>query len=110
MHRYLWAGTAYGVARKAIELSVSAPQVTIERIKVKNAEGWHEYRSRMRPMLVTEKVAVVAAHACISALYSPYFVAVDLVRAEARLRGIDIDPAKNTAEDAQDAQLYHYLL
>jgi hypothetical protein len=43
-------------------------------------------------MLFTEKFAVVVAHACVCSCYSPYFVMRDLNRAEARIRGIDIDP------------------
>ena len=109
LNRYLLAGMAYGVSRKSLDLCLNAPQVTIERDLVQGAHGRLTYVSRNRPMLVTEKLAIVATHACITMVYSPYYVATDIWRAEARARGIDIDPAKQDGHEPEFS-IFDYIV
>ena len=89
--RYIAAGACYGFARKTLDVSVNRPTITVERKYVSERSA---YVARDRPMLFTEKVIAVSAHTCLCAGYWPYFVASDLNRVEARVRGIDIDPTR----------------
>ena len=111
LNRYLAAGGCYGLVRKSIDLCVlGEPLVTVQRDLVQDAEGRFGYVSRNRPMLVTEKLAVVAVHACINLVYSPYYVALDLQRAEACARGIDIYPTAQKGRDDPELCLWHHMV
>ena len=105
MNRYFLAGAGFGCVRKSLDIYLNAPEITVERRLAERA-GKLVYVSRNRPMLTTEKIAVVAIHACICALYSPYFIICDLNRAEARMRGIDLYPAKHNDDDDHNLLLH----
>ena len=71
-----------------------------------SVDGIFEYRSRNRPMMATEKLAVVTVHMCVCFVYSPIFVFRDLIRAEARLRCLDVDPI--CSRDDTDLSLWNH--
>jgi hypothetical protein len=71
MQRYLVAGACYGFVRKSLDIFFNAREVTIER-RLMELDGKLAFVSRNRPMLMTEKIAVIAMHTCICAPYSPY--------------------------------------
>ena len=107
LKQYGLAGACYGIARKSIDLCMNDAEITVERSVEKNVDdGQYACVSRNRPMPVTEGLAVVLVHACVCAAYSPYFVSCDLSRAEARLRGIDIDPSRGK-DDPELSMMHH---
>jgi hypothetical protein len=107
MQRYVLAGAFYGFARKSIDVCINAREVTVERRLMRRGNE-RVYVSRNRPMLVTERIAVVAMHMCACSLYSPFFIVGDLNRAEAHLRGIDIAAPPGENDDEQSL-IFHAM-
>jgi hypothetical protein len=104
--RYCAVGACYGFARKTLDVCLNAREVTVERRLEQGNDGKYAYACRNRAMLITEKIAVVAMHTCLSTMYSPYFIVGDLNRAEAYLRDIDLDPPRGIHDDEQTL-IYH---
>ncbi len=105
--RYCAAGACYGFARKTLDVCLNVREVTVERRLVQRKDGAYAYACRNRAMLITEKIAVVAMHTCLSTMYSPYFIVGDLNRAEAYLRDIDIHQCSN--DDDDQTLIYHVV-
>ena len=79
--RYMTLGACIGFARKSIDIYVNKPEITARR---------QNFICQNRPMLITEKIAVICVHTFISTVYSPYFIVKDINTLEAHVRGIDI--------------------